>query len=53
MIIEIIGVISFSAAGAMVAIDKETDFFGVIILSAITSPIAHDRQKYVSAPLRF
>ena len=36
MIIEIIGVISFSAAGAMVAIDKETDFFGVIILSAIT-----------------
>lgn len=36
IIIEIIGVISFSAAGAMVAIDKETDFFGVIILSAVT-----------------
>lgn len=35
-IIEIIGVISFSAAGAMVAIDKETDLFGVIILSGVT-----------------
>lgn len=35
-IIEIIGIISFSAAGAMVAIDKETDFFGVVILAGIT-----------------
>ena len=35
-LIEIIGVISFSAAGAMIAIDKETDFFGVIILSGVT-----------------
>ena len=35
-LIEIIGIISFSAAGAMIAIDKETDFFGVIILSGIT-----------------
>lgn len=35
-IIEIIGIISFSAAGAMVAIDKETDFVGVIILAGIT-----------------
>ena len=35
-IIEIIGIISFSAAGAMVAIDKETDVFGVIILAGIT-----------------
>ena len=36
LIIEIIGVISFSAAGAMVAISKETDLFGVVFLSVIT-----------------
>lgn len=35
-ILEIIGIISFSAAGAMVAIDKETDLFGVVFLSIIT-----------------
>ncbi len=35
-ILEIIGIISFSAAGAMVAIDKETDIFGVVFLSIIT-----------------
>ena len=35
-IIEILGVISFSAAGAMIAIDKETDMLGVLILSAVT-----------------
>ena len=35
-ILEIIGIISFSAAGAMVAIDKETDLFGVVFLSVIT-----------------
>lgn len=35
-IINFVGIISFSAAGAMVAIDKETDFFGVIFLSIIT-----------------
>lgn len=35
-IIHIVGIVSFSAAGAMVAIDKETDFFGVIFLSVIT-----------------
>ena len=35
-IIHIVGIASFSAAGAMVAIDKETDFFGVIFLSVIT-----------------
>ena len=35
-IIEIIGIISFAAAGAMVAIDKETDLFGVVIISAVT-----------------
>ena len=34
--IEIIGVISFAVSGAMVAIDKETDLFGVIFLSIIT-----------------
>lgn len=36
LIIHIIGIISFSAAGAMVAIDKETDVFGVVFLSVIT-----------------
>lgn len=35
-IINIIGLISFSAAGAMVAIDKETDLFGVVFLSVVT-----------------
>ena len=35
-IISIVGVISFAAAGAMVAIDKETDCFGVLLLSLIT-----------------
>ena len=35
-IINIIGIISFGAAGAMVAIDKETDLFGVILLSLTT-----------------
>lgn len=36
MIIHIVGIISFSAAGAMVAIDNETDTFGVVFLSIIT-----------------
>ncbi len=36
VILEIIGIISFSAAGAMVAIDKENDIFGVIFLSITT-----------------
>lgn len=36
MIIHIIGIISFSAAGAMVAVDNETDTFGVVFLSLIT-----------------
>ena len=35
-IINIVGIISFAAAGAMIAIDKETDLFGVILLSLIT-----------------
>ncbi len=35
-ILNIIGVISFAAAGAMVAIDKETDIFGVLFLSLTT-----------------
>jgi uncharacterized membrane protein YeiH len=35
-IMNIIGVISFAAAGAMVAIDKETDIFGVLFLSVTT-----------------
>ncbi len=36
LIIHFIGIVSFSAAGAMVAIDHETDWFGVIFLSIIT-----------------
>ena len=35
-ILEIVGIISFSAAGAMVAIDKEADIFGVVFLAIIT-----------------
>lgn len=35
-IIHFIGIISFSAAGAMVAIDAEVDWFGVVFLSIIT-----------------
>lgn len=35
-VIHIVGIISFSAAGAMVAIDNETDTFGVVFLSIIT-----------------
>ncbi len=35
-IIHYVGIISYSAAGAMVAIDKETDWFGVVFLSIIT-----------------
>ena len=35
-IIHYIGIISFSAAGAMVAIDKEADWFGVVFLGFIT-----------------
>ena len=34
--IEIIGVISFAVAGAIVAIDKETDIFGVVFLALMT-----------------
>ena len=35
-IINVIGIVSFAAAGAMVAIDKETDLFGVIFLAVTT-----------------
>ena len=34
--IEILGVISFAVAGAIVAINKETDIFGVVFLSLMT-----------------
>ena len=34
--IEIVGVISFAVAGAVVAIDKETDIFGVVFLALTT-----------------
>ena len=36
LIIHYIGIISFSAAGAMVAIDREHDLFGVVFLGVIT-----------------
>jgi uncharacterized membrane protein YeiH len=36
-VLEIIGVFSFSISGALMAIDKENDFFGVIFLAIITS----------------
>ena len=35
-VINFVGIISFSVAGAIVAIDKEVDLFGVIFLSVIT-----------------
>ena len=34
--IEIVGVISFAVAGSIVAIDKETDLFGVVFLALMT-----------------
>ena len=34
--IEIVGVISFAVAGSVVAIDKETDIFGVVFLALMT-----------------
>lgn len=34
--IEIVGAISFAVAGAIVAIDKETDIFGVVFLALMT-----------------
>lgn len=34
--IEIVGVISFAVAGAVVAIDKETDIFGIVFLALMT-----------------
>ena len=36
LVINYIGIISFAAAGAMIAIDHETDLFGVVLLSIIT-----------------
>ena len=35
-IINLIGIVSFAAAGAMIAIDHETDLFGVVLLALIT-----------------
>lgn len=34
--VEIIGTVAFAIAGAIVAVDKETDLFGVVFLSLIT-----------------
>ena len=36
LIIEYIGIVAFAVSGAMVAIDKEADYFGVVLLSLIT-----------------
>ena len=36
-ILEIVGVISFSVAGAVAAIDREIDLFGVLFLSLVTA----------------
>ena len=36
-IIELVGVVSFAISGAFVAIDKETDIFGVVFLALITT----------------
>ncbi|MBE6644251.1 MAG: trimeric intracellular cation channel family protein [Ruminococcaceae bacterium] len=36
-VLEIIGVFSFSVSGALMAIDKENDFLGVVFLALITS----------------
>ncbi len=35
-ILTVLGIVSFSAAGAMVAVDSEMDIFGVVFLSVIT-----------------
>ena len=36
-VLEVIGVIAFSISGAMVAIRRKTDLFGVILLAIITT----------------
>ena len=36
-VIEVIGVLSFSVSGALMAIDKENDFIGVIFLALVTA----------------
>ena len=36
-VLELIGIVSFSISGAIMAIDKENDIFGVVFISLITS----------------
>ena len=36
-IVEIIGTVAFATSGAMVAINKRVDIFGVLVLSSITA----------------
>lgn len=36
-VLEIIGIISFAISGAMIAIDKNADLFGVVVLALITA----------------
>ena len=37
LILEYIGIVAFSVSGAMVAIDKEADYVGIILMSLVTS----------------
>ncbi len=56
LIIEIIGIVSFSISGSLVAIDKEMDFFGVILLAILTSfggGITRDLILGINPPLFF
>ena len=37
LIVEYVGIVAFAVSGAMVAIDKEADLFGVVMMAIITS----------------
>ncbi len=37
LILEYVGIVAFSVSGAMVAIDKEADYVGIILMSLVTS----------------
>ncbi len=56
LVIEIIGIVSFSISGSFVAIDKEMDLFGVILLAIITcfgGGILRDLMLGINPPLFF
>lgn len=55
-VIEYIGIIAFSVSGAMIAIRRKTDFFGVLLLGIITSfggGLTRDVIIGVTPPLMF